>query len=96
MEFKDLKYQRPDIQVDQFQMNELIDLLAVAVNTDKFMKTFNKLNQMRNHIETMQSLAYIRHIMMKRTIGGMKMSQFIKQFILIYIKLFWHVHFYLS
>lgn len=61
MKFSEYKYERPDLEQVQKHYADYIDELKEAQDADKFMVVFNKLNQMRNHITSMKTIASLRY-----------------------------------
>ncbi len=61
MQFKDMKYIRPDYEAVKVQYTEFLDRLEQAENPDEFMKVFNELEKLRSAIATMATLSSIRH-----------------------------------
>lgn len=61
MKFSEYKYERPDLEQVQKLYADYIDELKEAQDADKFMIVFNKLNQMRNHITSMKTIASLRY-----------------------------------
>lgn len=61
MEFKDFKYERLDYEDIKKTYSEYLDELEGKEDTHSFMEVFDKINKYRGHIQTMMTLASIRH-----------------------------------
>lgn len=61
MKFSEFKYERPDFDQYKEEVITLIDQLKKAVSAQEQLEIVKKINQLRNHIETMATLASIRH-----------------------------------
>lgn len=61
MKFFEFKYERPDFNLYKEKMISLIDQFKVAKNAEEQLKVVSEINEIRNHIETMATLASIRH-----------------------------------
>ena len=61
MKFSEFKYERPDFDLYKATMTSLIDQFKVATNACRTIKIVSEINEIRNHIETMATLASIRH-----------------------------------
>ncbi|MEE0880229.1 MAG: M3 family oligoendopeptidase, partial [Turicibacter sp.] len=59
--FSEFKYERPDFNLYKEKMISLIDQFKVAKNAEEQLKVVSEINEIRNHIETMATLASIRH-----------------------------------
>ena len=61
MKFKDYKYERPNYEEIKKSFLELVDKIKNASTYDEQKLHINQLNNIRKHIETMSTLAYIRN-----------------------------------
>lgn len=61
MKFKDMKYERPDAKQYIAEMDELLTKLEQSENAETFMPIFKEINKKRLHIQTMSTLAQVRH-----------------------------------
>lgn len=61
MKFNEFPYQRPDLQADLKQAEVLLNQLENSEDAKTFLSIFNQLNQFRNRISTLMSLANVRH-----------------------------------
>ncbi len=61
MKFSEYTYERPDLQKMQKLYTRYIDELKRAGDADTFMDIFKRLNQLRNHISSMRTIASLRY-----------------------------------
>ncbi len=61
MKFNDMKYVRPDVEQLKEQVNGLIEKLNGAESFEEAEKVFLEYDELTGHVETMLTLAYIRH-----------------------------------
>ena len=61
MKFKDFKYQRPEIKVLEKDFNNLLESFQRAVTFEEQDEIMTKINKLRSELESMCSIAYIRH-----------------------------------
>ncbi len=61
MKFEEMKYERPDFEKTSKELNLLLDELENADNSVEFLKLFDKMNTITNHVFTMSTLSSIRH-----------------------------------
>ena len=61
MKFSEFKYERPDFDQYKATMTSLIDQFKVASSASEQLNVVTEINETRNHIETMATLASIRH-----------------------------------
>ncbi|MGL5426755.1 MAG: M3 family oligoendopeptidase, partial [Cetobacterium sp.] len=61
MKFNDFKYNRPDYDKIKLTLNELMSNLKASKNLKNSIEIINKINEVRNNISSMSSIANIRH-----------------------------------
>lgn len=61
MKFSEFNYERPDFNLYKEKMISLIDQFKEAKDAKEQLKVVSEINETRNHIETMATLASIRH-----------------------------------
>ena len=61
MKFNEMTYQRPDFDLVYAQMKELLGKMETAETEEAFFTTYDELEDLSIHLETMGTLAYIRH-----------------------------------
>ena len=61
MKFSEFKYERPNFDQYKATMTSLIDQFKVASSASEQLNIVTEINETRNHIETMATLASIRH-----------------------------------
>lgn len=61
MKFNEMNYQRPDFDLVYDQMKVLLGKMENAADDDEFFRTYAELEDLSIHLETMGTLAYIRH-----------------------------------
>ena len=61
MKFNEMTYQRPDFDLVYTQMKELLAKMETAETEEIFFKTYDDLEDLSIHLETMGTLSYIRH-----------------------------------
>lgn len=61
MKFKDFKYERPDFEGQKENLTVLIEELKTASTLSEQLAFFNAINDIRNFIATMSTLASVRH-----------------------------------
>lgn len=61
MTFKNYKYERPNYEEIKENLTHLIDQFSKADNAKQQYEYIREINEIRNRIETMYNLAYIRH-----------------------------------
>ena len=61
MKFSEFKYERPNFDQYKATMMSLIDQFKVASSASEQLNIVTEINETRNHIETMATLASIRH-----------------------------------
>lgn len=61
MKFNEIEYKRPNYDEYVGKMNSCIDQMEKADSVEKFMDSFNQLNQYRTHVKTMRILTAIRY-----------------------------------
>lgn len=59
--FSDFEYQRPNTNVIENQLNELIDNFVICNNFNQLLQIINEINSIRNDFLTEYNLCYIRH-----------------------------------
>ena len=59
--FQDLAYQRPDLASWKTEMNHLTEAFKAANSVEEQMALMARINDLRNELETMYSLCYIRY-----------------------------------
>ncbi|MEG1462197.1 MAG: hypothetical protein RSC48_03725 [Anaerorhabdus sp.] len=60
MKFKEFKYERPDYDQVKGQLDTLQNELKECSDVNSFMEIFDKINQIRSHVQTM-AIAYYRY-----------------------------------
>ena len=61
MKFNEMKYERPNIDEVGKEFLRLVDELKETTDKDTFLKIFEQINKMRNHVNTMYTLCFVRH-----------------------------------
>ncbi len=61
MNFNDFEYQRPDYDLVKSKLLNLMDALKNSTETNEQIKLINEINDVRNNISSMSSIANIRH-----------------------------------
>ncbi|MEG0163903.1 M3 family oligoendopeptidase [Anaerorhabdus sp.] len=61
MKFKEFKYERPDYDQVKGQLDTLQNELKECSDVNSFMEIFDKINQIRSHVQTMASLSSTRY-----------------------------------
>lgn len=61
MRFSEFKYERPDYERIKQQLTCLVDEMGKSDDLDNQCSYISKINDIRNHIETMSTMAHIRH-----------------------------------
>ena len=61
MKFSEFNYERPNFNQYKEQMTLLIEALKNAKSAQEQLDVVKEINQLRNHIETMATIASIRH-----------------------------------
>ena len=61
MKFSEFPYERPDYEAVKAQMEAMLDQLAAAKEPQTFLEVFGRINELRNHCNTMATLCSIRH-----------------------------------
>lgn len=61
MKFSEFKYERPDYDEVKKSINSLVDELKSANRCEKQLECINHINNIRNHLQTVGTLAQIRH-----------------------------------
>lgn len=61
MKFSEFKYERPSYDEIKKSINSLVDELKSANSCEKQLECINHINNVRNHLQTMGTLAQIRH-----------------------------------
>ena len=61
MKFKDMKYERPDVEAIKTRMAELTEAFENAEDYDKAKEVFLEVQEMSRHTDTRFTLASIRH-----------------------------------
>ena len=61
MKFSEFPYERPNYEQVKAKMGTLMSALDAVSNADQFMETFDKINKLRCHYDTMSTLCEIRH-----------------------------------
>lgn len=61
MKFTEFKYERPDFELTKASLEMLLFKLEHSENGEDFMDNFNKINKIRNHVNTMVTLCSIRY-----------------------------------
>lgn len=61
LKFKEYKYERPDLEEIEERFENLLDEFKQSRNVEEQNNTIEKINMIRNNIETMSSLVHIRH-----------------------------------
>jgi len=61
MKFNEFKYERPNYDEIKKSINSLVDKLKSARSCEKQFECINHINGIRNHLQTMGTLAQIRH-----------------------------------
>lgn len=58
---KDFKYERPEFDSNKAKLEELIGKLGEAESVEEFVEYYDKINTIRRHIQTMNTLAEVRN-----------------------------------
>ncbi|MHC6180033.1 M3 family oligoendopeptidase [Clostridium sp. JNZ X4-2] len=61
MKFNEFKYERPDYDKIKKSIDSLVNKLKVSHSCEKQLDCINRINHIRNHLQTMGTLAEIRH-----------------------------------
>ncbi len=61
MKFKQFTYTRPNIEEFETEFLKELDVFILAKSVDEQMEAMGRINAMRNHLDTMFNLCYIRH-----------------------------------
>lgn len=61
MKFNEMTYERPDFDATYTGMKELLAKMEAAETEEEFFDTYSKLEELSDHLETMATLAYVRH-----------------------------------
>jgi len=61
MKFQDFKYERPDVEVAKGEIEGLISEFNQASDADIQVSIIDKINKIRNDVETMMSICHVRH-----------------------------------
>lgn len=61
MKFKDYKYERPELESIKKSYSDLLDALVKADDEPSFFESISAINKLRNSVDTMATIASIRH-----------------------------------
>ena len=61
MTFDDYKYERPDFAGQKEKLTALVEDFKAATTASQQLEIYKAINDVRNHVSTMHSLAFIRH-----------------------------------
>lgn len=61
MKFSDFKYERPNYEINKRQILELVKKINISFNYKEQREKINELNDIRNNIQTMQTICSIRN-----------------------------------
>ena len=59
MKLEDMQYQRPNYEEEKRKMEELCQALKQAPDKETFLDLFQKINDIRSNINTMEQLNYV-------------------------------------